>query len=254
MRDGIARLWSCALMLFLCSCGNLSHSSATSLIEQVPEFNSPREASLDTGSVILSLLDPIYPALQSMGLITVTDVHSDMPVAFPIAKATVEVTAADADRQEWRQVRVETCCVRWSVPLAKRSIIAIIGIREINSDTREVEFQWKWRLTRLGGAVVNQRPEIEKRHSALLDQLSKQRQAKEEYERSHRVLLPGQDQNLSFALNAISEDYQRHFVQNLVDDSKDYRSVATVYRLDTGWQLGQQGLRNLLESLKKSEQ
>ena len=34
MRDGIAQVWSCALMLFLCSCGNLSHSAATSLIEQ----------------------------------------------------------------------------------------------------------------------------------------------------------------------------------------------------------------------------
>jgi len=188
-----------------------------------------------------------------MGLITVTDVHSFM-VAFPTAKATVEVTAADADRKEWRQVRVEKCCVRWSVPLAKRSITAIVGIREINSDTREVEFQWKWQLTRFGRAVVNQRSEIEKRDSALLEQLNKQRQAKEEYERSHRVLLLGQDQTLSFALKAVIEDYQQHFIQSLVDESKDYRSVATFYRLDTGWQLGQQGLRQMLESLKKSEQ
>ena len=82
----------------------------------------------------------------------------------------------------------------------------------------------------------------------------KQHQAKEEYERSHQVLLLGQEQNLSFALKAISEDHQRHFVETLIDEAKDYRSVASLYRLDTGWQLGQQGLRQLLESLKKAEQ
>jgi len=151
-------------------------------------------------------------------------------------------------------VRVETCCVRWATPLARRSITAIVGTRQINSDTKQVEFQWKWRLTRFGGAVVKQRSEIEKRHSTLLDELNRQRQEKEEYERSHQVLLLDREQNLSFALKAITENYAKNSIQNVVDGSKGFPSVATFYKLDTGWQLGQEGLRQLLESLKRSEQ
>jgi hypothetical protein len=240
--------------ILTCGCGGLSHSKAKYLIEHASEFTDPKEEVLWAGrGVIVSELDPLYPALQSLGLIVISETERGISGnPFPVMKAVIKLNHVDAPR-EWRRVSEDGCCIKWAVPLANRIVTNIIGIRGIRETTTEVQFDWKWRLTQYGESVLGQRFEIERRHSDLLDQLNKIREAKEQYERSHRVLLVGQDTLLSLISKAIGDDYEHRFHEQLVNDSNTYHSVATLYKFDTGWQFGQEGRRNLHESLSKAE-
>jgi hypothetical protein len=235
-----------------CGCG-LSHSSAQSVLEHASEFTVAKEAVLWTGKAALfSPQDPLYPALTELGLIEVRVTEQGMPTipCFPVLKAVVRLTQDEQARVDWKRLSEG----KWAVPLANRTCTIIVGIRKVSDNSSEVQFEWKWRLTRYGEAVSKQRSEIERRHKDLFDQLGKLRSAKEEYEHSHAVWMVGREQSLSFTTKAITEDYERNFRQQLIDGSRVYQSVAVLHKFDTGWQLGQQGEQQLKDSLNKAEQ
>jgi hypothetical protein len=201
-------------------------------------------------AALFSPQDPLYPALQGLGLIEIVNVEAGIPnmPCFPVVKADVKLIPSQHPPSDWKQISK----IKWAIPLANRICTRIIGIRELPADAAEVQFEWRWRLTRYGEAVVQQRSEIERRHKDLFGELEKTRKAKEDYERSHGVWMIGQDQNISFASKAIVEDYERSR-QHFVDGAKLYQSVIKLQKLDTGWQIGQQGDQELKDNLGKAE-
>jgi hypothetical protein len=230
------------MVLALIGCGRLSDSKARDLIEHSDEFRAPRVAPLFTGNATFELLDPIYPALTDLGLIEISSIDES---SLPMVKAIVTLRFQDQAEKEWKHEAVEGG-VAWTVPLGVRECTSIIGVRSINTEATEVEFEWKWHLTRYGTAVAAQRSEIGRRYQEIIDRLNSSISKGTILERYKRA-------SFNNLLMSMLDGQRKIHGNEYLNPSMPHQCEARFTKFNSGWQLRQSDKRQLIEDLSNPD-
>jgi hypothetical protein len=157
-----------ASALFLTSCSPrdfLTRRLATDLIASSNTFRAPQQFQLRTGVVSnKDYLSPDYLALQHHGWISGTNAACP-PALAPPPCWDITLTPAGVDTFQNLIAPGEAEKQSFSIPIARRELVAITGIAKQGS-TADVEFTWHWiPLNEVGAAIYSS--EVHYRTTAL---------------------------------------------------------------------------------------
>jgi hypothetical protein len=145
-----------AFAVAACSCkGNLSTSGAAATIRRAQAFNEPKTVFFQNGKdLTLYPFAPEYPALRTLGLIEILGAPKVDGVFFK----GLEVALTSAGKRESTNWKREDSgrATSWTVPIARRQLREILGVRALPDGTSEVEFMWSWAPNAVGVAIGNE--------------------------------------------------------------------------------------------------
>jgi len=96
-------------------------------------------------------LEPEYPALKALGLV---DISRTPKIEGNLMKG-LDVSLTDAGRRESRGWKREQHggVDYWTLPIARRQLKQIVGLRVLADGKAEAEFTWSWLPNRTGAVI-----------------------------------------------------------------------------------------------------
>lgn len=239
---------------------NLTRSRAADKIREATEFQQAKTVEVCVAqSCTVSLFEPEYPALRSLGLIEINLLQADAFTTSPFAEATVRLTL-DGLRESQHWTKWEREKTTYILPIAARRLRQVTGIRYQELGSATADFDWVWVPNRYGQAVNHEIPRIRKMYTAVMGKISQQEAATSsgqkadpwsETIRMQQTLMRLQQQQM------LTQILTKLFLESsslATDESKVFKSRVDLVLYDDGWRFAdKEGLR-LKDVLAKSEQ
>ena len=254
----LSRHWSLLIgvgLVSVVSCswvGSLSRSRVEDTLREASDFTAPKTVIFVTGkNVQVTLYDPEYPALKSLGWI---DIRGPLKIDGLSAKG-LDILLTDKGISESRSWKREETSngVFWTMPIANRKLKEIIGIGPSENKKAEVEFSWSWIPNRAGEAIATAVDSLTKMRDAYIKE--DERAYQEKLERAHVDTLVRLQADMFHQQRAQQEVRLFSLLarSKKIDQSKVFKAVVTFYRYDDGWHPSSKADEDLKQALKKSE-
>lgn len=239
-------------VLVFCACGrHLSRSRATARIQGSQEFDRPKTVSVRVGSALeLGMFEPEYPALRSLGFITVGgSYHID-----GIALKNVDVSLTPkGERESHHWEREGQGTVYWKVPIGNRQFGEVTGIRELGGGKARVEFTWCWIPNKNGDALATSVDWSNRLKNEYVTQSQQDYERQFERAKVDRLMKMQLDLNRQQSVSNLAK-LQAYWVNGKkLDKSRIFKSTLEFWLYDDGWRPAPNGEESLREALQTAE-